>query len=326
MKAATDAKPQKTQQKWVLLILTVSGKRPALRMRLWRGLKTVGAADLRDGVYVLPANIEMKSLRALKEIQKDFHEQGGLSYLFNVTTSAELTRNMRELFNRADDYEKLTAEIYALRENSGESPESLWREVRDVRRRFDAIASVDFFPNAASKSCSDLLLNLEAEAARRQTPGEPSVAAASLPVLDRALYQNRLWVTRERLWIDRLASAWLIQRFIDTKARFAWLKDVKKKPADSLGFDFDGAEFTHTERTVSFETLLESFIPDADEGLIRMGRLIHFLDAGGSAVPGAEGVEMILKGIRLESEDDDVVLQKSTVIFDALLEQFRNKK
>lgn len=79
--------------------------------------------------------------------------------------------------------------------------------------------------------------------------------------------------------MDRLASAWLIGRFIDPSARFLWLASPDDCPDEALGFDFDGATFTHVEEKVTFETLLASFDLDSP-ALLRLGKLVHYLDVG----------------------------------------------
>lgn len=104
-----------------------------------------------------------------------------------------------------------------------------------------------------------------------------------------------MWATRRRPWVDRLASAWLIQRFIDPEARFLWLAAPEDCPATAVGFDYDGALFSHVGMRVTFEVLvrrfaLEAAIPDA------LGRLIHFLDVGGLSTPEAAGWKAFLQG------------------------------
>ena len=98
-------------------------------------------------------------------------------------------------------------------------------------------------------------------------------------------YRGRLWATRRHIWVDRVACAWLIQRFIDPSARFLWLETPAECPADALGFDFDGATFTHVADRVSFEVLLASFGLDENRGLVRLGAMVHVLDVGGAAAP-----------------------------------------
>jgi hypothetical protein len=100
------------------------------------------------------------------------------------------------------------------------------------------------------------------------------------------------------MWIDRVCSAWLIRRFIDPRAKFVWFKDNKKRPKHALGFDFDGAEYTHVDSKVTFEVLLTSFGLDSDAGLARMGQLVHFLDVGGIPVAEAQGLAAIVAGAR----------------------------
>jgi hypothetical protein len=105
--------------------------------------------------------------------------------------------------------------------------------------------------------------------------------------------------------VDRVASAWLIRRFIDPAAQFLWLASPADCPADVLGFDFDGAAFTHVGPRVSFEVLAVSFGLDQDPGLVRMGRLVHYLDVGGVPVADAAGFASVMTGARARRGDDD---------------------
>ncbi|MBS1236756.1 MAG: ChrB, partial [Proteobacteria bacterium] len=128
-----------------------------------------------------------------------------------------------------------------------------------------------------------------------------------------------------RPWVDRLASAWLIKRFIDPKARIVWLKDPKTCPRRALGFDFDGAVFTHVGARVTFEVLLASFALEDDKGLERLGQLVHYLDVGGVPVPEAAGLETILNGARRQHADDDRLLAEAAKTFDYLYNAFSQK-
>jgi len=125
------------------------------------------------------------------------------------------------------------------------------------------------------------------------------------------------------MWVDRMACAWLIKRFIDTGATFLWLGHPSECPEDALGFDFDGAQFTHIDSKVSFEVLIAAFDLHID-GLTRLANVIHFLDAGGIPVPEATGVERMLAGLRSQAPDDDQLLAMVTPVFDALLIAFQN--
>jgi hypothetical protein len=124
------------------------------------------------------------------------------------------------------------------------------------------------------------------------------------------------------LWVDRVASAWLIRRFIDKKPRFRWLASPSDCPKSALGFDFDGATFTHVGDRVTFETLMESFGLEGDAALARMATMVHQLDIGGEPVPEASGFEAMLSGARERLEDDDALLAEVSVILDSLYAHF----
>ena len=124
------------------------------------------------------------------------------------------------------------------------------------------------------------LADAEAALNARFSPNEPRPAHRKIPRRDLKDFLGRSWATRQHMWIDRVCSAWLIRRFVDPKAKFVWLERVEDKPKRAIGFDFDGAEFTHVDSKVTFEVLLTSFGLESDVGLARMGLLVHFLDVG----------------------------------------------
>jgi hypothetical protein len=124
------------------------------------------------------------------------------------------------------------------------------------------------------------------------------------------------------LWVDRVASAWLIRRFIDRKARFRWLAKPSDCPKSALGFDFDGATFTHVDDHVTFETLMASFGLDSDPALASLAAMVHQLDVGGEPVPEARGFEAVLAGARERTPDDDALLAEISVVLDSLYAHF----
>ncbi len=119
-----------------------------------------------------------------------------------------------------------------------------------------------------------------------------------------------------------MASAWLIQRFIDPQARFLWLASPQDCPADALGFDFDQAAFTHVGQRVTFEVLLASFGLESDRGLMRLGAMVHALDIGGAYVPEAAGFEVMLSGARQHAADDDQLLVQMSGVLDVFYRHF----
>jgi len=141
---------------------------------------------------------------------------------------------------------------------------------------------------------------------------------AELARLDRHQYHRRVWATRKAPWVDRLASAWLIKRHIDPAASFMWLESPADLPPEAVGFDFDGAPFTHVDSRVTFEVLLKSFDLEGDAALRRLGDLVHYLDVGGIPVADAAGVATILTGAKQQSRDDDQLLRHALALFDWL--------
>jgi hypothetical protein len=116
--------------------------------------------------------------------------------------------------------------------------------------------------------------------------------------------------------VDRLASAWLIKRFIDRDAKFVWIDRPRDRPRRAVGFDFDGAEFTHTGNRVTFEVLGASFGLDGDPALAAIGAAVHFLDVGGIPVADARGLETVLRGAKEKARDDDALLADAMRILD----------
>lgn len=154
------------------------------------------------------------------------------------------------------------------------------------------------------------------------SPDEPHEAAGRVPKLDATQYRGRSWATRRRLWVDRVASAWLIRRFIDPDAKFRWLAKPSDCPKGALGFDFDGATFTHVGDRVTFETLLASFGLDDDAALARLGTIVHALDVGGEPVPEATGFEAVMAGARERITDDEALLAEMSNVLDSLYAHF----
>ena len=159
----------------------------------------------------------------------------------------------------------------------------------------------------------------------RFSVGEPQPRAGGdgIARLDRARFQGRRWATRARPWADRLACAWLIRRFVDAEARFVWLAaregEAPRTPRGAIGFDYDGARFSHVGARVSFEVIAASFDLDTDPRLQRIGATVHYLDIGGIPAPEAAGLESVLAGLReLHYADDDALLAAACTVFDAL--------
>jgi hypothetical protein len=307
---------------WQLLVLSLPTANATARMRAWRALKACGAAVLRDGVYALPDSDLHRG--ALAAIAGDVRAQGGTARLLRAEAGAG--EDFVPLFDRSAEFGQLLAGIAALRPPRGANAiDDALRQARRLRKAFDQLVAIDFFAGQAQRQSAAALQALEAALAQAQSPDEPHAAARdAVPRLERADYRGRVWATRRRPWVDRLASAWLIRRFIDSEACFLWLKSPADCPKKALGFDFDGATFSHVGHRVTFETLLEAFGLETP-ALRRLGVLVHGLDAGGVQPPEAAGVERVLAGMRDAIADDDQLTLVAAGVFEGLLMAFQHE-
>ncbi len=308
---------------YAALVLSLPSKDKTVRMRIWRALHGIGCGVLRDGVYLLPAGAAQAANFA--GLESEVKAAGGFAMTveLNLKTSTQLDQ-VRKLFDRTSEYASLVTRINAAAKSVARLGQPRADTlIKRLRRSLQEIVASDFYPGQASRQAQDALAGLESTVKGLFSLDEPQVAKGRIRRLDPARYQGRVWATRKAPWIDRLASAWLIKRFVDRKARFTWIDKPRDRPKAALGFDFDGAEFTHIGNRVTFEVLLASFGLDADRALNRLGAAIHFLDVGGIPVADAAGIEMILKGARDEAGTDDELVLSAARIFDHAYSAYR---
>lgn len=312
-----------TVPQWLLLVISLPGQSATPRMRIWRALKALGAAVLRDGVYLLPDQTMPRA--AFREQAREVEEAGGISYLVPFESPADETHGYAQLFDRTEQYAELLTRIVDLKDKLAKLSEPEARKhLAQVQRDAAALTAIDYFPGPAREQAREALAELEAATTATYSPGEPSAVARDIKRLHIAEYRGRTWATRARPWVDRLASAWLIRRFIDPKARIVWLQNPQDCPPEALGFDFDGATFTHVGARVTFEVLTASFGLADDRALTKLGTLVHYLDVGGVPVTESHGVDTILSGMRQRLTDDDALLAAASTTFDALYTAYGN--
>jgi len=303
---------------WLSLITTLPTENATLRQRAWRALKASGAAVLRDGVYLMPERDDCRA--TLDGLAADVREGGGSAHVLRVEEPIEAS--FIAMFDRSNEFATLLSEIAQVRQVlSADTVQDVLRQVRKLRKSFSNLAEIDFFPGEAQRQADSALRELELACARTLSPDEPQVMEGDISRRQISDFQGRIWATRQRPWVDRLASAWLIRRFIDPQARVIWLATPADCPADALGFDFDGAMFSHVGSRVTFEVLATSFALELP-ALARLGLLVHYLDVGGVQPPEAAGIESVLAGMRESITDDDQLLIAASSVFDGLLASF----
>lgn len=311
---------------FLALLTSLPTGNSTLRMRVWRALKNSGCGVLRDGVYLLPA--EASRAAALAEAESEVKAAGGFAMTveLNIKTAAQL-EHVRKLFDRSTEYGALVNRIRAakvsLQRLGKRKADTL---VQRLRRAFAELAEIDFYPGQAQLQSKEAMSALEREAQKLFSEGEPHSSKKTVRRLDPNKYRGRTWATRKNLWVDRLASVWLIKRFIDRNARFAWIDRPRDRPKGSIGFDFDGADFTHIENRVTFEVLLTSFGLDNDEALASIGRAVHALDIGGIPVADAKGLETMLRGLQANARGDDKLALEAMKVFDLFYSAYKHER
>lgn len=303
---------------WIILIISLPTENSAVRMRVWRILKASGATVLRDGVYLMP---ERNSCReTLDAIATEVRESDGTALVLRIEEPDDT--NFLSLFDRSEEYSKLLADIDKVRsELSADNAQDALKQTRKLRKAFTGLYAIDFFPGESQRQTETSLNDLELSIVRILSPDEPHAIQGSIFLLSISDYQSRIWATRSRPWVDRLACAWFIRRFIDAHAQLLWLASPNECPDNVLSFDFDGATFSHLDGRVTFEVLMASFGLEKP-ALKRLGALVHFLDVGGVQPPEAAGIESVLSGLRDAINDDDQLLIAASAVFDSLLVTF----
>jgi hypothetical protein len=307
---------------WSLLILTLPTENATARMRFWRALKARGCAVLRDGIYLLPFTAERET--ALRELATAIGESGGTAHMLRAPSQdQEQEAEFRDLFDRSNDYDALIGALSDARKIVfGQAETELRRLMRRLRKDYESIVAIDFFPTEAATRAEVAWQDFVAHVDTVMSPGEPHPAEREIRTLALKDYRGRTWATRQRIWVDRVASAWLIRRFIDPDSRFIWLTSPDACPPNVLGFDFDGAAFTHVGERVTFEVLMASFELESDPALLRLAAMVHALDVGGVSVPEAIGFEAIMAGARERTADDDALLDEISRVLDSMYTHF----
>jgi hypothetical protein len=309
---------------WLLFVHSLPGQNGALRISVWRALQSAGAGTMRDGVSVLPDRPEFAD--ALEGLRGNILASGGTAHVLRLPSAGDAAEaELRALLDRTEDYtafiDRAERTLAAL---GGCSESEARRNLRQRSRELTRIEAIDFFASSGRDRAQALVASLTDAVSKKFSPDEPVAISAPIPRLRLDEYRGRLWATRTRMWVDRVASAWLIARFIDPDAKFQFLDDCREAPPEAVGFDYDGAAFTHVGELTTFEVLVASFGFGEDAALGRIGAMVHALDIGGPAVPEAAGFEAVLGGMRDRARDDRELLSTMSGVLDAFYDAFAN--
>jgi hypothetical protein len=312
---------------WLVLVHSLPPEPAYLRVKLRRRLARLGAVPLKSSVYVLPNRGD--ALEDFQWLASEIRTDGGDAVLCeaNVLDGASDDDLIAQFNEQADGLyagvaadardalERVQSSEHAADVRAGARREHtrLAKQLADATRvdyfgataRADANAAVDALRDAAQPA-TDRAIDTEASP---QTPPR----------------RGTVWVTRADVFVDRLASAWLIRRFIDPRAKFKFVTGVRYAPQQGeVRFDMPRGEYTHEGDRCTFEVLCVRF-GLRDPGLVAVGEIVHDIDLKDDKFgrSEADGIVAVLRGIREAADADDARLQLAAPVFDGLYAQFR---
>jgi len=321
-----------TEARWLLLIHQIPPKPNYFRVKIWRRLQRLGAVAVKNSVYVLPKNEQTQE--DFQWILREIIEGGGEASLCEARFVEGLhDEQVEELFHtvRSADYEQIAEE--ARRIGRSLAPDfkldnkrraELEVAISRLKRRLDEVVSIDFFGSQGRETAEGLLSQLES----RIQPMQPSKSSDDVLPTRREDLQNSTWVTRKGIHVDRMASAWLIRRFIDPQARFKFVSAKGYRPeTGEVRFDMFEAEFTHEGDRCTFEVIMDQ-LGLQDPALRPIAEIVHDIDLKDSKFGRQEtaGIDRIIAGMAMAHKDDEARLSRASAVFDDLYEYFRRKR
>ena len=321
-----------TRSKWLLLIHQIPPKPSYLRVKIWRRLQTIGAVALKNSVYVLPDSEQ--SHESFEWLRKEIVAEGGEadvceSQFGPETRDAEIVKIFKSA--RKADYENWLKDARVLQPRfksskatmEGDKGKSFKNEIRNLKSRLEALRGIDFFIQPLGVQALNLSNWLESQLLHQTHEDD-------LPALEKAKRENylgKIWVTRKNLHIDRLASAWLIRRFIDPRAKFLFVDGKTYSPRkNEVRFDMFEAEFTHHGNLCTFEVMRLRFGLQAAP-LKAIAEIIHDIDLEDFKYGREEtgGVGSLINGSVIHFAKDEERLAFGRNVFDSLYDYFLKK-
>lgn len=315
--------------RWLIFVHQLPSEPSNLRVRTWRRLQQLGAIPVKQAVYVLPDSPNARE--DFEWLKAEVKDGGGEASVFagesvdtwsNDALIEEFRRSRQEAYLAlATDIERTLVRVHGKRRRSGARAPAVGRLLEVFRQRLTAIESIDFFGSAGRDRVLTLMAQLDASVS---TPQRRSTATRH-GLDDAQRYRGRLWVTRPRPGVDRMASAWLIRRFIDPEATFGFVDDREAADSNAMPFDMFGVEFTHRGGACTFETLCAAF-GLGDPALTRVAAVVHDLDLKDAKFGSSDAptIGLLIEGLRLTHSDDGILLNQGTAMFEALYRAFEH--
>jgi hypothetical protein len=323
-------KIKQTSLRWLLFFYSVPSRPVSNRMRIWRKLAKTGAVQMKGAVYILPFNDEhyeflqwlvseivgMKGEAAVVSIEKIDTMKDAEIIAFFDQQKASGYKTLQKSF---DDLGRRLSSI-----QKGAKPQNvkgISAQFARLQKEFEDIKRIDFFSSREGTALGEKIKRVQADLKIISGAEMKHPKSAALISKSHADYHGKTWITRKKPFIDRMASAWLIKRFIDKDAAFDFIdeKDIDTIDKRSVTFDVRGGEFTHNGDMCTFEVIMKSF-GLRDKTLKKMAEIIHDLDMKDDKFNAVEarGMENILEGIRRTAKNDRDALDKGMTLFEML--------
>jgi len=307
----------------MLLIHQIPPRPAYLRVKIGRHLQRIGAVAIKNSVYALPCNDETQEdfQWVLREVVKGGGDASIVEARFIDGLSDEQVLALFQSAREADYREvaEQARELVGSLPKRGPPPENRRLEVANhiarLRQRLSEVDAIDFFGAPGREIAEGVVSGIESRmkpTAASQEPAKPTVS--------REEYRGRTWVTRSGIKVDRMASAWLIRKFIDPRARFKYVPAKGYEPQrGEVRFDMFEAEFTHEGDLCTFEVLLDKF-GLADPALRAIAEIVHDVDVKDAKYGREEapGVGQVVNGIAVAHSRDDERLERGAALFDDL--------
>jgi hypothetical protein len=316
--------------RWLLLIHQIPPKPDYLRVKIWRRLQRLGAVPVKNSVYVLPKNDQTQE--DFQWVLREVVESGGDASLCEARFVDGLSDDeVMQLFRSArdNDYQEISRELERIATSLSKKAKTdserkrLALELERIHKRMAEVVAIDFFSATGREGAERLIFALDARLQEGSSAGKAAKAKQQLQD-----FQDRTWVTRKGIHVDRMASAWLIRRFIDPNGRFKFVpaKGYQPQPGE-IRFDMYEAEFTHEGDRCTFEVLIER-VGLSEPGLGPIAEIVHDIDLKDAKFAREEtpGIDRIIAGIAMANKDDEARLARGSAIFEDLYEYFRRKR
>jgi hypothetical protein len=297
---------------WILLLYGLPTKQNAGRVQLWRKLRKFGALQLKTSAYVLPD--EPVHHERFQWLATQIRDDGGEATLIRVSEIEGMPHDqIVQLFNdaRGKEYTELVTELSEfVRSNRKKVSDAYSDDLEKLQVRFKELRETDYFNCPKGQDAQMLLRDAEGLGRKKKS--------GAAPRLQKKNYLRRKWLTRPRPEGDRVASAWLIRKFIDPEAAFVFAASTRQH-RDAIPYDMFDAEFSHHGDDCTFETLAKRFVID-DAGVAHIAEMIHDADLEDGKFKRYEGIgiDRVLKGWAKQGRSDDEILAKGMELIDAL--------